>query len=230
MAVSSIGGKRVRRTSEEARRQILDAAESRLSRLGPEGIRLQDIGRDVGLSHSAILHHFESREGLVRALTERATEQLRLDLLVALDTQAGTVPEPVVVMEKVFEVLAERGYARLAAWLTLAQGEETQGVSPDMINDIIAVIHHIRARRHADEGIEAPGEDDTANIVFLVAMVAFGEGIMGQALRRGPHLPNTPDDRAKFRQWFGALVHQHMADYHRKALEKKAEAGIPEPM
>lgn len=218
--VVPVGGKRVRRTSEEARRQILDAAEARLSRLGPEGIRLQDIGRDVGLSHSAILHHFESREGLVKALADRATEQLRQDLLVALTTPGGAPPEPSVVMEKVFEVLAERGYARLAAWLTLAQGDGTQDVSRTMISDIIAVIHGIRLRLHAENGSEPPAEEDTANIVFLVASVAFGEGIMGHALRQEPHLPDTPEARAGFRRWFGELVHQHMAGFHRKGGEK----------
>ena len=56
-------GKRIRRTAEEARRLILDAAEKRLAQQGPEGLRLQDIARDIGISHPAILHHFESREG-----------------------------------------------------------------------------------------------------------------------------------------------------------------------
>ena len=77
--------KRIRRTAEEARRLILDAAEERLARQGPEGLRLQDIARDVGISHPAILHHFESREGLVRALVGRANRQLRDTLLSALE-------------------------------------------------------------------------------------------------------------------------------------------------
>ena len=78
--------KRIRRTPEEARRVILDAAERRLSELGPEGIRLQEIAADVGISHPTILHHFDSREGLVLALTQRATDQLRADLLAAFTT------------------------------------------------------------------------------------------------------------------------------------------------
>src|SRR5690606_21428412 len=74
---SKPAGKRIRRPAEEARRLILDAAEVRLAAQGPEGIRLQDIARDVGISHPAILHHFESREGLVRALIARTSKQLR---------------------------------------------------------------------------------------------------------------------------------------------------------
>ena len=55
--------KRVRRTKEEAQRVILDAAEERLANGGPEALRLQDIAADVGISHPAILHHFEAVTG-----------------------------------------------------------------------------------------------------------------------------------------------------------------------
>ncbi|HBM86930.1 MAG TPA: hypothetical protein DD437_00135, partial [Rhodobiaceae bacterium] len=37
--------KRIRRSAEESRRVILDAAAKRLAEQGPEGIRLQDIAR-----------------------------------------------------------------------------------------------------------------------------------------------------------------------------------------
>ena len=56
---------RVRRTAEDARAAILDAAERRLGATGPGGIRLQEVAADVGVSHSTVLHHFGSREGLV---------------------------------------------------------------------------------------------------------------------------------------------------------------------
>ena len=60
--------KRIRRTPEEARRLILEAAQARIASTGPDGLRLQDIAADAGLSHPTILHHFGNREGLVREL------------------------------------------------------------------------------------------------------------------------------------------------------------------
>src|SRR5690606_8080594 len=104
--------KRVRRTAEEARRLILDAAEERLARQGPEGLRLQDIARDVGISHPAILHHFESREGLVRALIARANTQLRDSLLGALGDDAAS-QDAADHIGHVFTALSDRGTARL---------------------------------------------------------------------------------------------------------------------
>ena len=67
---------RRRRTAEEARREILEAARVRLAKGGPEAVRLQDVAADVGISHPAILHHFESREGLLQALATSAMEEL----------------------------------------------------------------------------------------------------------------------------------------------------------
>ncbi|MGH7960445.1 MAG: helix-turn-helix domain-containing protein, partial [Candidatus Binatia bacterium] len=63
---------RRRRTAEEARRLILEAAEKRLITGGPEAIRLQDIAAEVGMAHAVISHHFGNREGLMEALTRHA--------------------------------------------------------------------------------------------------------------------------------------------------------------
>lgn len=206
------GRKRIRRTSEEARRQILDAAEARLTSLGPEGLRLQDIGRDVGMSHSAILHHFENREGLVTALATRAAEQLKAEVLAALVTPDGSAPEAGRVMEKVFEILSERGYARLAAWLTLESRRENRRHSRQMIAELTRVIHELRVQHHSDADRDPPSEEDTANIVLLVATVAYGDGIMGKALRMAAGRDDSPAVRARFRAWFGRLIQGHMDD------------------
>src|SRR5262245_6032327 len=77
-------GPRRRRTAEQAREEILDAAEKRLRDRGPDAIRLQEIAADVGISHPAVLHHFGSREGLVGAVTERAMNKLEHELLAVM--------------------------------------------------------------------------------------------------------------------------------------------------
>ena len=79
--------RRVRRSAEEAQRRILDAAEKRLREGGPEAVRLQDIARDVGISHPAILHHFASRDGLTQALERRAMDRLETELVQVLSSQ-----------------------------------------------------------------------------------------------------------------------------------------------
>src|SRR6185369_15152486 len=75
---------RRRRTAEEARYEILAAAQRRLTDGGPEAIRLQDIARDLGISHPTILHHFDSREGLMQALARSAMGALNADIMRAI--------------------------------------------------------------------------------------------------------------------------------------------------
>ena len=77
--------RRRRRTAEVARREILDAAKLRLMEGGPDNVRLKLIGEDVGLSHSSILHHFGSRDGLMEALRNDAFGALARDLAARLE-------------------------------------------------------------------------------------------------------------------------------------------------
>jgi len=83
--------KRIRRTPEEARGLILDAAEACMAKAGPAGLRLQEVAEIAGVSHPTILHHFESREGLVRAVHLRSLAHLRDTLAEAMTGQGGGV-------------------------------------------------------------------------------------------------------------------------------------------
>src|SRR5262245_19200587 len=109
---------RVRRSAEAAREAILDAAEALLQEVGPDGIRLQAVAAAVGVSHPAVLHHFGSREGLVEAVVDRAVARLEEDLLTVLSARGS--PDPVDLLARVSATLADRGHARLVAWLTLS--------------------------------------------------------------------------------------------------------------
>lgn len=203
--------KRVRRTADEARRLILDAAEGRLARQGPEGLRLQDIARDVGISHPAILHHFESREGLVRALIGRANRQLRDTLLSALDeggksgSRGGNTAYHI---GHVFEALSDRGTARLFSWMLLT-GRANAG-QPD--NNVMGeIVDAIQARRedHARQtGEPVPDREDTLFIAMLTASAAFGEAIIGRPLAESAGLDQ--DGLKRFRLWFAQLVNDHL--------------------
>jgi len=62
------------------RAAIMDAVEKRLQEVGPVGIRLQDVAADVGVSHPTVLHHFGSREELLRQIADRALATVELPL------------------------------------------------------------------------------------------------------------------------------------------------------
>ncbi len=197
--------KRVRRTAEEARRVILDAAERRLAEHGPEGIRLQDIARDVGISHPTILHHFESREGLVLALTQRATEQLRADMFAAFSGPHAREADMHPILDRVFDVLSRQGHARLIGWMILS-GAIRQAPEQGLLRDLTDLIHGLRIEESKAQALPAPDRDDTLFIVILGAVTAFGDGLFGPMVRRAAGVTDETQIAERFRAWFAELL------------------------
>lgn len=205
--VEKPAAKRVRRTADEARRLILDAAEARLANQGPEGLRLQDIARDVGISHPAILHHFESREGLVRALIARANTQLRDSLLGALG-EGDASRDAADHIGHVFEVLSDRGTARLLSWLLLTGRATEQSDAHNIMAEIVDVLQARREEYATEKGKPAPGKEDTLFLAMLTANAAFGEAIVGRQLAEASGLDQ--DGIKRFRMWFAKLLNDHL--------------------
>jgi len=83
-----------------ARAEAVEATRERLARAAMERflsepydeVTLASIARDAGVSHQTLLNHFESKEGLFAA----ATERFSADLLSARQTRPATDPESVV--------------------------------------------------------------------------------------------------------------------------------------
>lgn len=186
--------RRVRRSPEQARRLILETAQALIARTGPEGLRLQDIAAEAGISHSLILHHFRNRAGLVRALTEQTAAELRERLLAAL-AQPGSSPEEL--LDRVFEAFAG-GLAQRLAWLAVMDPE---GEAEEMRHEVADTLHQ---RRLAAAPGRAIPREDTDWLVHLVAVAAFGEALYGARLRRGAEA-----GARRFRAWFAALIREH---------------------
>lgn len=203
--------KRVRRSAEEARRLILDAAEKQLATQGPEGIRLQDIARDVGISHPAILHHFESREGLVRALIARTSAQFRDKMLGALQDRNGHQLEAGELIESVFEALSDRGTARLLSWMMLTDRLTEATSSRALMTEISNAIHSRRVKEAEKNAAPTPDREDTMFMAMLTANAAFGDAIIGRHLAEEAGLDH--DGIIRFRRWFAQLLAEH-AEHH----------------
>jgi TetR/AcrR family transcriptional regulator, repressor for neighboring sulfatase len=196
--------KRVRRTPEEARRLILDVAQARLARTGPEGLRLQEIAAEAGISHPTILHHFGSREGLVRALTNEAAEELKHKLLAALTT---TGPGDATPLDQVFDAF-RGGLAQRMAWLAIIDPSGERAGQTQISRQIADALH---ARRQANAPPGATVDrDDTDALVHLVAAAALGDAMFGALLRRSAGQQRDPAGDRRFRAWFAALLGAHL--------------------
>ena len=130
--------KRIRRTPDEARRVILDAAEEVMARTGPGGLRLQEVAEAAGVSHPAILHHFESREGLIRALNLRTIEDLGEALRVQMEASTSGSGDA---LRAAFAVY-RGGFAQRIVWLMAASGPgwEPQA-GPGLVDEMAERLH-----------------------------------------------------------------------------------------
>lgn len=173
---------RRRRTAEEARREILDAAERRLREDGPDGIRLQQIAADAGLTHSTLLHHFGSREALVEALVERAMTGLASDLSEAIRARDAVASAPAT-LERVFRTLGDGGHAQLLFWRVLSGWTQPErSLEGTLLRQLIDTLHARRRSlaREAGSGARVPPRSDTTFTSLLAAFAIIGEAAVGQ--------------------------------------------------
>jgi AcrR family transcriptional regulator len=195
---------RTRRSAEVARARILAAAERELMRVGPEGLRLTELARELRVSHPAILHHFGSREGLVAAVVQQAMRSLSADLLEAI-TAAGDAPDRDRLLDMAAKVCSEGGFARLSAWLVLSdRADWAPPVKDTPIRQLAQTAHELRKRRDP-----ASSYEDTLFEFQLVAIALLGDALFGEAVRRASGVSETPEASRAFRRRLARLLPDH---------------------
>ncbi|MCA9631657.1 MAG: TetR/AcrR family transcriptional regulator, partial [Myxococcales bacterium] len=194
---------RIRRTAEEARQAILAAAVEQLRASGPASIRLAEIARDVGVSHPAILHHFGSREELLKAVVQEALERLHGELFEVLSHAEASEASSVEILDAMAETLETAGHARIIAWLSLS------GVADAMDQGRmrqVAEVVHARRLEALPHGIKAPHFEDTLFTCVLATHAIMGEALLGRALRQSSGLGDDPAASTRFRRWLARLL------------------------
>jgi AcrR family transcriptional regulator len=198
--------KRRRRTSEEARLAILDAAERRLVTAGPAGIRLQDVAADVGVSHPTVLHHFGSRDNLVREVCMLRFESIHNDLVAALASSSGEPEEIGAVLDSVAKAVTETGHARCLFWLGL-EGLFERRDENGRLYKIALVAQEVRTRKR--KGKPAP-LDDTLNVLALSTLALLAQAVIGPHLLGDLGLGESEKAGTKFRGWLAKLLAEHL--------------------
>jgi AcrR family transcriptional regulator len=207
---------RRRRSATEARERILDAAERTLVRVGPEGLRLKELAAELELSHPAILHHFGSREGLIHAVIERSIGHLQATVLGSLAALSDPDVEVGAILDAVFEVLGDRGQARLLAWMIVSGHTQTWAESPVLgQRPVWRLAEAVHARRVLDHP-DAPFED-TRFALELAALTLLADALFGDRMRAPRTGAGEPrgagaDEGAgrRFREWLAKLLVRHL--------------------
>ncbi|MFF8380249.1 TetR/AcrR family transcriptional regulator [Streptomyces sp. NPDC015661] len=200
---------RRRRTPDQARAEILDAATELVARHGPDGVGLRRVAEAAGVTHGLVTHYFGTYRALVRAVLERENERKR-ELVRERMRADGSVPYASGMTEVLFEILADERYVRLWTWSQLhGLDDEDAPDSPTNLSRLVDAI---------EEGVRSvlppPEGPDRARIetVVLLAM----SGAYGYALGRRywltdlGHDPDRPEHDAAFRTALSSVLAAHL--------------------
>jgi AcrR family transcriptional regulator len=190
--------------SAAARELILDATEKRLIVVGPSGIRLQEVAADAGVSHPTVLHHFGSRDLLVKAVIARSLQAINATLVEAIGASSGDEKQLEAMFESVARALERTGHGRVIMWLAL-EGHRIDGADV-RLSDVVGATHALRLTRNKKG--PKPTREDTARTVVLAALALTGGSVVGAALLENAGL--TEKDAAQsFRRWLARVMLAH---------------------
>lgn len=190
--------KRVRRTPDEARDAILQAARDRLLRFGLEGLKVADVAADVGMTHATLIHHFGSSAGMRRALVERMAKELLTEFMGVIDSEPPSPARRGEMLVKLFRTLSNDRHAQLFAWLAL----EAADSFGDTDRATEALLEAFLARVVRQDG--SMDRDAARYGVILAITSAIGLGIAGPWLERVNLL--EPTDVDPYARWFAELL------------------------
>jgi TetR/AcrR family transcriptional regulator, repressor for neighboring sulfatase len=179
-------GRRVRRTVEASRQAILETAERYLAAEGPNGVKVQRIATDLGMTDAAIHYHFKNREGLLESLLRFSGRRFVGELEQLMARQGAQAFDLARAGELLTEFYERRGTARLAMWLVLSGWSPT---GEGMFLPLAERLHADRTRRAAASGHAAPDLADSQKLIALMAAVTLTQALSGDAHLRAVSLP-----------------------------------------
>jgi AcrR family transcriptional regulator len=205
---------RRRLDSAAARELILDATEKRLVVVGPSGIRLQEVAADAGVSHPTVLHHFGSRELLVKAVISRSLRNINASIVAAITASAGDEEQLEAMIENVGQAFERTGHARVLLWLAL-EGHPIDGADV-RLRDVVDATHALRVSRHESKKKKKRGPpptwEDTARTVVLASLALVGGTVLTATLHENVGLGSDPRLVVQFRSWLSRLLLTHFDD------------------
>ncbi|AGL16050.1 TetR/AcrR family transcriptional regulator [Actinoplanes sp. N902-109] len=201
-------GTRRRRTPEQARQEILDAATDLIAQHGPDAVGLRQVAEAAGVSHALISHYFGTYKALVRAVLQREHDRQRQRIRDRIGADGG-VPYADAMTQILFEAVADERYIRLFAWSSL-NGEDSGSTSTALAQLVDSIESGIRLVR---PGSRQPDRARIEQTVLIALSASYG-----YALGRRPWLTglgHDPNDRAQetaFRATLSAMLARHLAD------------------
>jgi AcrR family transcriptional regulator len=157
--------RRISAKGERRRQQILDRAIGLVAERGVEGASLRSLADEIGVSHTALRHYFESRDALLIEVYREHESR---------DDELARTPEGVVaaMAETADRNRAVPGLVRLYATLTTDALQEQHPESRDFVRARFAELRALiaeRIERAKERGEVAEGVDASDAASLLIA-------------------------------------------------------------
>jgi TetR/AcrR family transcriptional regulator, repressor for neighboring sulfatase len=170
---------RKRRAPEQARSELIAAAERLLSEHGPDAVGLRDVARVAGVSHGLITHYFKTYEGLVEAVFAQRAERITSDVVARLSA-AETAPSAAELVRWLLATVSEPVHLRLVAWAVLSGRSRRVDFLPGRVLGLRAISDAIRqaAVLEAERRRSRPPSQDDVDYALMLALGAtYGYGL-----------------------------------------------------
>jgi AcrR family transcriptional regulator len=163
--------KRVRRSPEDARQLILEAAVRVLSKQGPDAVGLKQVAAEAGVSHALVVHYFGSYKALAEATLVEASAKLRARMLAGVQAVENPTVETLLLVY--LDAALEPWYGRLVSWSLLREQEGVIDNAAQLVPDmklIVDMTQQLLDNRTATP----PTREETELLVVLVWSMTMG--------------------------------------------------------
>ena len=190
---------RPRRSPEEAKTTILEAARRLLSERGPDAVGLKDVARAAGVSHALVSHYFGTYGELVEAVMEAHVLSFRTKMLA--DIASSPAASPAAWVDRFFEQLSDPLHARLSMWAVLSGRFEREDFFSRRHQGLRLVADALELRMgELLPGAAPPSREDLERLLALVIASATGYSAMRSLIWPMFGRAATPERDRAFRE------------------------------
>ncbi len=172
---------RVRRSPEEARRTILDAALRLFANAGPDAVGLKEVAKEAVVSHALVTHYFGTYDALVEAAFGEHTRRVRAETIARIVELSSGGPRAWIQHASV--QLNRPLYGRLIAWALLSGRMDQDDFFPRRDQGFRKVADVIEMRLAFDKKVLSREDIEFLMLLSLTALMGYAVG--GKALWAG---------------------------------------------
>lgn len=170
---------RKRRSPDQAKTLLLDAAETLFAERGPDAVGLRDVARQAGVSHGLITHYFKTYEGLVEAVFTRRTERIT-ERVLSHFAQMHEAPSSAALIDLMLSIVREPVHLRLVAWAMISGRALQSDFIPGRARSLYPIaeaIHKAATSEAKRRRTRAPSREDVDYALLLMLGAAYGWGL-----------------------------------------------------